>query len=178
MPFEYTPEDHQHAKELWEGGHKPKEVELEMGNLHGCPVPARTISNWANEERWRHWSIGKLELLNNANPDLPFGVSKIKDPVFHDAEAIAKNWCRGDGYVEDGPIKPVIQGALAAVARQKVGVPVAVLDYLSKVVLRPFIKELRKNKPLDPRLYVDPERQAIIDAVEFIKEDDEETSEK
>jgi hypothetical protein len=41
----------------------------------------------------------------------------------------------------------------------------------------PFIKELRKNKPLDPHLYVDPERQAIIDAVEFIKEDDEEVRE-
>ena len=97
-------------------------------------------------------------------------MSKIKDPVFHDCEAIAKNWCRGEGYRNDGPIRPVIQGALQGalmeVVRRKEGVPVAVLDYLSKVVLRPFIKEIGKNNAFDPRVDIDPERQAIIDAVE------------
>ena len=52
------------------------------------------------------------------------------------------------------------------VVRRKEGVPVAVLDYLSKVVLRPFIKEFGKNNAFDPRVDIDPERQAIIDAVE------------
>ena len=159
------------AQGYYEGGATPKQTQMLCYRNHGIDVGERTISKWAAKHKWRHWKLAKLELLNNANPDLPFGVSKITDPVFHDAEAIAKNWCRGRGYVRTGPIRPVIQGALEAVARQKVGVPVAVLDYLSKVVLRPFIKELRKNKPLDPRIYIDPERQAIIDAVDSIAED-------
>ena len=49
----------------------------------------------------------------------------------------------------------------------------AVLDYLSKVVLRPFIKEIGKNNAFDPRIDIDPERQAIIDAVEYIEDEDE-----
>ena len=65
------------------------------------------------------------------------------------------------------------KGRYMEVVRRKEGVPVAVLDYLSKVVLRPFIKEIRKNNAFDPRIDLDPERQAIIDAVEFIKADDE-----
>jgi len=168
------------AQGIYEGGATPNETVAVLYRNHAVIVSDRTITKWAAKYKWRHWGLGKMELLNNANPKLPFGVSKITDPVFHDAEAIAKNWCRGEGYsmVKNGPIRPIIQKALEAVATQKVGVPIAVLDYLSKVVLRPFIKELRKNKPLDPRLYVDLERQAIIDAVEFIKEDDEETSEE
>jgi hypothetical protein len=162
------------AKGYYEGGSTPKQTQMALYGNHGIDVGERTITKWAGKYKWRHWKLAKLELLNNANPDLPFGVSKITDPVFHDAEAIAKNWCRGEGYsmVSNGPIRPVIQGALEAVARQKVGVPVAVLDYLSKVVLRPFIKELRKNKPLDPRIYIEPERQAIIDAVKEVPDDE------
>ena len=52
------------------------------------------------------------------------------------------------------------------VVGRKEGIPVAVLDYLSKLVLRPFIKEIGKNNAFDPRVDIDPERQAIIDAVE------------
>ena len=161
------------AQEYYESGLTPTETEKEMFRNHGVVVSSRTIANWATAVPWRHWKLGKLELINNANPDLPFGVSKIKDPVFHDAEAIAKNYCRGEGYVKTGPIRPVIQGALKEVVRRTEGVPVAVLDYLSKVVLRPFIKEIRKNNAFDPRIDIDPERQAIIDAVEYIEDEDE-----
>ena len=59
------------------------------------------------------------------------------------------------------------------VVGRKEGVPVAVLDYLSKVVLRPFIKEIRKNNAFDPRVDIDPERQAIIDAVPTVAGDDD-----
>ena len=161
------------AKEYYEGGSTPKQTQMTLYRNHAIDVGERTITKWAKKYKWRHWRLAKVELLNNANPALPFGVSKITDPVFHDAEAIAKKYCRGEGYVESGPIQPIIKEALSEVIRQKEGVPVVVLDYLSKVVLRSFIKELRKNKPLDPRIYIDPERQAIIDAVAFIKEDDE-----
>ena len=162
------------AQGYYEGGLTPRETEMGLFKNHAVVVAERTISKWARKYKWRHWNLAKLELLNNANPDLPFGVSKIKDPVFHDAEAIAKNWCRGEGYVKGGSIRPVIQGALREVIRQKEGVPVAVLDYLSKVVLRPFIKEIRKNNAFDPRVDIDPQRQAIIDAVPTVAGDDDE----
>jgi len=163
----------------YEGGATPKQTQILCYKNHGIDVAERTISKWAAKHKWRHWGLAKLELLNNANPDLPFGVSKITDPVFHDAEAIAKNWCRGEGYVKKGPIRPVIQGALKEVVRQKEGVPVAVLDYLSKVVLRDFINEVRKNNAFDPRIDIDPASQAIIDAVPKISpDDDEEESEE
>ena len=60
------------------------------------------------------------------------------------------------------------------VVRRKEGVPVAVLDYLSKVVLRLFIKEIGKNNAFHPRVDIDPERQAIIDAVPTVAGDDDE----
>ena len=167
----FSQHDKQLAKDYYEGGSTPKETELSMFKNHAVLVAEKTIRNWAKKGKWQHWEIGKLELLNNANPKLPFGVSKITDPVFHDAEAIAKAWCRGQGYVKDGPIRPVIQGALMEVVRRKEGVPVAVLDYLSNVVLRPFIKEIRKNNIFDPHIDIDPEQQAIIDAVESVEAD-------
>ena len=167
------------AQGIYEGGATPNETVAVLYRNHAVIVSDRTITKWAAKYKWRHWGIGKMELLNNANPKLPFGVSKITDPVFHDAEAIAKNWCRGEGYVKKGPIRPVIQGALKEVVRQKEGVPVAVLDYLSKVVLRDFINEVRKNNAFDPRIDIDPASQAIIDAVPKISpDDDEEESEE
>ena len=166
-------QDVQLSQGYYESGSTPTETETAMFKNHGVVVAERTIRKWAKKHSWRHWSLAKQELIDNANPKLPFGVSKITDPVFHDAEAIAKNYCRGEGYVKTGPIRPVIQGALREVVSRKEGVPVAVLDYLSKVVLRPFIKEIRKNNAFDPRIDIDPERQAIIDAVEYIEDEDE-----
>ena len=107
----FSEQDKQLAKDYYEGGHTPKETETAMYKNHAVRVTTRTIDNWQKARSWRHWSLAKKELIDNANPSLPFGVSKIKDPVFHDCEAIAKNWCRGEGYRNDGPIRPVIQGA-------------------------------------------------------------------
>jgi len=174
MPKRFNDEIKRLAKGYYEGGESPTETERTMHNVHGIDMSAKTIDDWHKEEGWRHYKLAKRELIDNANPNLPFGVSKIKDPVFHDCEAIAKNYCRGEGYMKTGPIRPVIQGALREVARRKEGVPVAVLDYLSKVVLRPFIREIRKNNAFDPRIDIDPERQAIIDAVEAIEADGDE----
>ena len=174
MPKKFSAETRRIAQGYYEGGQSPTQTEWTMLDLHGVSVSAKTIDDWHKQYGWRHYELAKQELIDSSNPNLPFGVSKIKDPVFHDCEAIAKSYCRGEGYRKTGPIKPVIQEALREVVRRKEGVPVAVLDYLSKVVLRTFIKETRKNNAFDPRIDIDPERQAIIDAVEAIEADGDE----
>ena len=163
MPFEYDPEAKLLAKALWEGGHKPIETERAMGRIHAIPVPARTISNWAKEEGWRHWKLAKAEIAGGSNPNLPFGVSGIKDPLLHDCEVIAKKYCRQEGS-RSGPIKPVIAQALMVVINEKEP-PQAVLDYLAKVVLRPYIINVRKNNLPSYMFDMPASTQAIIDAL-------------
>ena len=163
MPFEYDAETKQLAKALWESGHKPIETERAMGLTHGKNVPARTISNWAKEGKWRHWKLAKAEIAKKSNPNLAFGVSGVKDPLFHDCEVIAKKYCRQQGS-RSGPIKPVIAQALMVVIIEKEP-PQAVLDYLAKVVLRPYIINVRKNNLPSWTIDMPASTQAIIDAL-------------
>ena len=171
MPMQHSAETRLLAQGYWEGGQSPTEVETTMMRNHGIVLSARTMSDakkgWAVQESWRDWKLAKFELSEKSNPNLPFGVSNIKDPVFHDCEVIAKRYCRGEAS-RSGPIRPVIQEALRRVVDAKEP-PVAVLDYLAKVVLRPYINNVRKNNVPAHPFDIDLERQAIIDAV---KEDE------
>ena len=114
MPKHHSAETRLLARGYWEGGQSPKQVETTMMSNHGIIVASKTMSDakngWAVKEGWQDWKLAKFELSEKSNPNRPFGVSNIKDPVFHDCEVIAKRYCRGEAS-RSGPIRPVIQEA-------------------------------------------------------------------
>ena len=88
------------AKELREFGWNPKRViekldeEFKMAEQYGYLIKYTTLKSWARRGGWKHFS--NADTPKHLNPNEPFGVSGISDPVYHLSLTMAKRLIRED----------------------------------------------------------------------------------
>ena len=141
------------AKRYWEGGMNPQNVVDALKLNDGVIVPRRTVTDWAKKENWKDWRDAQQEKLATVNPNLPFGVTNIQDPVLHLATQQAKNMLYQALNETDlnealnmtaleSP-SSLIQQCLAEV-EHTYAIGVRGIEYLRRSVLPAYIRELKK----------------------------------
>ena len=88
------------ARELWELGWNPKRViekldeEFKMAEQYGYLIKYTTLKSWARRGGWKHFS--NADTPKHMNPNEPFGVSGISDPIYHLSLVMGKRLIRED----------------------------------------------------------------------------------
>ena len=160
MPKQFDEAVKEFAKELWEGGTKPDKVLDQLTTDRGVDVSDKTLRRWAKAGQWRDWKLARREIAEHFNPDLPFGVSHIHDPVLHLALVIARRAVREDSRTRSGRPQWVTKSALEEVQRQlEPGWPV--LEYIRPIIMD-YIRDWRKGPMINYPSPIDPESEAIL----------------
>ena len=74
----------QQARDLWENkGYPPRKVIQDILDEWGIEIPIRTLRSWAINQNWKSWKETAQELAQGINPNVDFGVTGIRDPIFH-----------------------------------------------------------------------------------------------
>ena len=88
------------ARELWELGWNPKRViekldeEFKMAEQYGYLIKYTTLKSWARRGGWKHFS--NADTPKHMNPNEPFGVSGISDPIYRLSLVMGKRLIRED----------------------------------------------------------------------------------
>jgi hypothetical protein len=90
----HTEETRVKARGYWESGMHPTQVQEALKLNYGAKVPLRTLGNWSEKYDWKPWRAAQQEKLSTVNPNLPFGVTNIQDPIMHLAIVQAKKWLK------------------------------------------------------------------------------------
>lgn len=112
MPFVHDQKVVDRAKLLWtSGGYSPEEIVTELiretregGLLEGCRVPTKAtgrqlMQHWAKVHRWNpHWKEARSRLVLEEIND--YGITGIKDPIWHLVQIHAKRWMRDHTLTE------------------------------------------------------------------------------
>ena len=149
----HSQETRNKAKVYWESGMSPQSVREALVLNDGVTVPLRTISHWARTEGWNSWKDAQLNKLATVNPNVPFGVTNIQDPVLHLATQQAKNLLYqmlNESNINEESNKTglespssLIRQCLAEV-EHTYAIGVRGIEYLRRSVLPAYIRELRK----------------------------------
>ena len=84
------------ARVRWaEWGWKPKQILDAMEKEFGRRVKYRTLKPWADDGGWKYFEDS--DTPKKSNPNEPFGVSGITDPIYHLSLVMGKRLIREDG---------------------------------------------------------------------------------
>ena len=145
------------ARQFWEGGYSPDENRAALKDLHNVGVADKTLRRWAREGGWRDWRPARKGRLAEAgNPNVPFGVTGIQDPIFHLCEVLARREIRNELTRSAGESRTVIANrVLDSVMWAYQPGPVArdrlkprIMDYIAA-----FSRNTQVNQELQP--YID-----------------------
>ena len=155
------------AKDFWEGGYRPDENRAALKDLHGVAPSDKTLHRWASDGKWEHWKVARRAGLAVAgNPNVPFGVTGIQDPIFHLCDVLARREVRADsGTRSNDPRSSITRRVLETVQWTYQPGPVALQRLKPRIMA--YITAFRNNPPSpDDGLIIDPDIQAVIDVIE------------
>ena len=145
------------AQQFWEGGYTPDENRAALNDLHGSAPADKTLRRWASDGNWKDWREARKRRLGEAgNPNVPFGVTGIQDPIFHLCEVMARREVRNELTRSAGESRTVITNRiLESIMWTYQPGPVAldrlkprIMDYIAA-----FSKNPQVNQELQP--YID-----------------------
>ena len=149
----HSQETRNKAKVYWESGMSPQSVREALVLNDGVTVPLRTISHWARTEGWDSWKEAQLDKLATVNPNVPFGVTNIQDPVLHLATQQAKNLLYqmlNESDINEESNKTGLESPSSLIRQclaeieHTYAIGVRGIEYLRRSVLPAYIRELRK----------------------------------
>ena len=133
------------AKTFWEGGNTPAENMDSIKDLHNVTVADKTLRRWADEGKWKDWKKARKERSAlSGNPNVPFGVTGIQDPIFHLCEVLARREVRADSGTRSTESRVLITNRVLATVRWTYQPGPLALDRLKPRIMD-YITAFRRN---------------------------------
>ena len=164
MPKQFDQSIKELAKTRWEGGYKPNEVLDALLVDGGVVVTDKTLRRWAKAGRWRDWKLERRRIAERLNPNLPFGVSQIRDPMLHLAWVIARRSVREDSRTRSGRTDMIAKSALEDVQWALEPGPF-ILQYLKPLIMD-YVRDWRKGPMINYPGPIDPKSEAFFSSID------------